>query len=382
MITLTSSTQSAQEMREALEAHGQQVVTDGPTVEGTEKTSEQSTSPGESSSGSTGETATTTPEVEGKTTQDTQEPAPEETAGEGHPETKFEPRRKQLEKRIERLHEDLDTEKGDKARLKARLEATEAELVKFKPVEAPKVEELARPKRPTKSDAEYDEDKLDQMMAEYEVKLDEYHIERSKKTAAEAVATERQRLADEESAREQQKAVDAFNTRLSADAKSISDYDELLSALPENALQLPSAVEASILRSDHPGRLFRHYMNDVVNNDAKEFNRLVAMDPVDQVRVLAKLEDKLDLAYVETPAEPAKPKAETKPAPAPAKAAAAAEVAPEVPVPAKRPPKQVADSDEPIQPVGSRSGASVATLAGSTSTMDYIRRRQAGVNRA
>lgn len=381
MITLTSSTQSAEEMREALEANGQQVVTDGSTMsQSGEPASEQTPdSPGESPSGKPeSKTAPATTETGDKKPPVTQESKPgDETPGDEKPaEAKtFEPRRKQLERQVARLHEDLDLEKGSRAQLQTKLEAVQAELERIKPAEPAKADELVRPKRPTKADAEWDEEKLEQMLNEYDSQMDSYNLKMASKAASDALVNDNKRREAEAAQAESDRAHQEYRGRLQQDMEVLPDYKELFESL-DGVVDTPPAVDAAIQASDHPGYLVHFLMKDVLDNDGKELAKIAAMNPVRQVRELTRLEARLEAEY----AKPAEAVAE------PVKAAKAAPVAtepvkaPEEPAkPAKRESKRTVE--DPIETVGSRSAGATAQLAQATTFKEHVLLRRQGIGR-
>lgn len=375
MITLTSSTQSPEEMQAALEQHGLSVVSDGPTVAADPKEekvmpSEDPASPGDSPSGPEAETAPATEAGKEKPQVVQEPPKPVEA--------KFETRRKQLERQVARLHEDLDLEKGSKAALQAKLDAAQSEIAKFKPIETPKVAELVRPKRPTLAEAEWDNEKHEQLMIAYEAQLDEFKDKQYEQKLAQSRADDAKRREDETVAAEEAKKIEAFNGRLVADKEEIPDYDDLLDSIKETGLELPAAVRAAVVDSDHPGRLFHYFMVDQLEGDSKEFNRIAKMDPVQQVKALTKLEIQLDAEY--TKGKPTdKPAESIKPAKAIPVAETPLAQVPEKTAKPKTPSR--AQVDDPIEPVGSRAGASLPSLDKAKGLMEYIAARRQGVNR-
>lgn len=358
-------------MTAALRAHGQQVdadpVPEVPKVE--EKTSEQSDKPGESpAAAATSETAIPSEGVETKTP-DHQVGKP----GEGTGRANFKSKVVKLEEQKLRLADDLEAERLRTAAKDRELQETRAKLAALEPPAKP--QEPERPKRPTKEQAGYDEEKHEQMMADYEVKLDGYYLKQNEKVAAAAIEKDRQDR-DAKAQKEAEQRYEAeVGSRLAADVKEIADYEELADLVPGEGFDIPAAARAAIYESEHPGRLIHFYMKDVVDGDGSEFAKLTKLPPVSQVRAIARLEHKLDAEY-EAAAKPAAPAEPAKPA-APVVAKEPVKP-PDEPAKPKREPRTVS---APIEPVGSRAGTSVATLEQATSAMDYIRRRRDGANR-
>lgn len=334
-------------------------------------------SPGESPSGSEVETVPVPTEAGKEATETQVAPPAEPKAGDA----KFETRRKQLERQVARLHEDLDMEKGGRKALQDKLDAATAELARLRPAEPekPVVEALVRPKRPTKADAEFEEDKLEQLLDAYDVALDEYHRKVAQKEASEALAErEKVRVKSEEDAA-RKTADQQFALRVNEETKAIPEYAGLLQELTEmqgaeKPLPMTGVLEAHIkLASEHPGQLLHYFLKDFVQGGGKEMARLANMNEILQAREINRIETRLEKEHAA--------QAETVVPSTPVAAEPPAVAAPPV-VPPK--PKLIPKiDDEPITTVGSRSAGPMQTLtkvASSGKAADYIAARNAGLN--
>lgn len=336
-------------------------------------------SPGESPSGSEAAKPVSAPEAGKESTQETQAAPPVEPKTGEQP--KFENRRKQLERQVARLHEDLDLEKGGKAALQAKLDAATAELAKLKPAEAAveKPTELVRPKRPTKADADYDEDRYEQLLDAHETAMADFTRQTVQKELADAKAEEQKQRAQSERQSAADRAYQEYVGRLQEDMKGIPDYDAIVAEFNESVgdrkIDVPENIETHIqIASEHPGYLTHFFLKDHLNNGGKELARIAGLNPYLQLREMNRLESRLEKEYAAKPAEtPAQPVAAAPPA-------AAAPKAPEVPAKPKLVPKM---HDEPITPVGARAAGPVETLekAASGGTVAYMQARHKGINR-
>ena len=244
-------------------------------------------------------------------------------------------------------------------------------MMMAEPAADEKKDELVKPTRPKRADFDFDDDKYEAAMAEYDVAVDTYNEKRSAKQVSDALAA---KAVEERTSREQTenaKRYDAFVQRKEADAKSIDDWDDVFEAISDKPVEFTPAVELAIMKSDHPGLIMFHFAKDALEHDSEDWQRIAAMDPVDQVREITRLEMNLV----------------NKPTPAPAPAAVVPIAKPEPPAKPKPAPKRVED---PITPVGTR-GASTPTrslaevaemaAAGDTAAVkEYLRRRAAHEN--
>lgn len=366
MVTLTSHTQSEQEMREALESNGQTVVRDAPV-----DPSEQSAEPVKAAAAD-GETAPPS-EVGEKLAQETQtaptaekpaEPKTDQTLG------PFRKERVKLKEQIGKLHDELDNERGDKTRLTIKLAAAEQELAKLKTPEAaaPKEEGTVKPKRPKLADFDFDQDKHDEAMDEYEAKLAQFNRDALKKE----FDADRKAELEANKVRAQQEAdaqkLKQFSDLVQADSKQMEDYLTLAEAMPEDPVAMPPAVEAVIEKSKRPALLIRHFMDDFLNHDAQELGRLAALDPVDQIWEMKQLEAKLVTEHEAKKATPAATVVDVPVAEKPQPSVTA-------------PPKIKPPVAPPITSLGSRAASTAATLDKASSAVEYMKLRNSGVNR-
>lgn len=390
-MVLESNHASVDEMAAALESKGMTITSkepgQGPRATVKAESTPTPASPEEQPGGTDGETAAVDPAETNP--QETQAAPVVETpvvptpvvATPVEPKTgedkKFEPRRKQLERQVARLHEDLDLERGSKAALQNKLVEIQAELAKLKPAEPAKPEELVKPKRPTRAQHEYDEEKFEAAMAEYDSLMDLYHTQATAKAVSDTLAAEAVKQKKKEEEAEVGRFFDAYNRRLAEDRKDISDYQEL--AEDQDAdfdIDQPDmfTVKLAIMESEHPAVLLRHFMLDARDNGAKELKRLSGMSDLHKAKELTRLEDRL-VAEREA----------AKKAPEPV-AVPAVVVAPVVPVVEQKPPEpakpkpQAKPMPEPIEPLGSRAAARTQSLEGLTGAA-YIAARRQGLNR-
>lgn len=284
-------------------------------------------------------------------------------------------RRGNFRSKFEKLEREkfLATEALEAERDKRRqeVEALRAEIAALKPPAEEKPaakDELVKPKFPTKADAEYDEDKHEQMLIQYQEDLGEYYRKVAAREADDRFAKRDAEDQERKAKEAQAEADEQFRKRVAADVADLPDFKELQKELGE-AVKLPEHVEAKILKSKRPALLIRHFMLDALE-EGGEIARLAAMDPYDQVSEMTLLEARLVAEHKKSaekpPAEPAVVVDATKP--------------PETP-PAKPSPRVARNVDPPITPVGSRSGKSSATLESAKSMKDYVLARRAGVNR-
>lgn len=384
-VTFTSSTQSVEEMREALELHGQTVVPVEPDPISKVEPSVPSEKPSDSPSAEpVGESAPVS-ETE-KKPQETQAAKPETPAEPKPPQRgNFESRRKSLERQVDRLQDDLELERGSKTKLETQLAEAQAELAKLKPAEAPKVEGPTRPTRPAfprREADDYDGSKYEAAMAQYQTNagkyeddMDAYRAAVSERSVQEAIAKKDKERQEREDAAKVERENNELRARITEQAKAFSDYDEVIGALPEEPIPTNPDFDRAILASDNPAILIRHFALDYLDHDSMDRDRLLKLSPHKMVMELGRLEDKLV-------AEHAKPVVVAPKTEVPVAAAPPAPAA-EPPKPPERParPRQQPQPDAPIEPVGSRASTGVANLGSAHSAMEYIRMRANGVRR-
>ena len=381
-VTITSNFGTEQEIKDALGANGLSVSEPPAAAPATPaqpetKIPEHVAEPGgETPKAAAGETDAT-PEVA-----TTQEPKPHGVQPEGEKEPsrgKFKAEKQKLRDRITQLEDERDSERALSARKTAELEESRAKLAELtKPAVVPKADDTpVEPKRPTRADAGFDDEKFDELLAKYDSDYKVYNRAVTEKTVRDALAAaEAQRLEEKETA-ERQREFSAYEAKLDAESAKIADYHELWEAFPDAAHNdLVTYVEYTYLvGSEHPGYLMREIMNDVVNNGSQELTRIRSLHPVLQVRELTNWERQ---AY----AEATRP---TEPVPASRVVATAPAKPPEVAVPARSKPAAL---QEPIETLGSRSVAGgkrtlqeIADLAAAgdaSARREYLTRRTAG----
>ena len=353
MVVLESDTQSEQEIKEALVAHGltpeEPAKTDDsakPVVDG--KKSEPEGAPGEKIPAETkGEAAITTEVVEGKSQETPQEtkPADEKKAKGG-----FQAKIDKLTAKAESLVEQLEEERGSKTALQKQLETVQAELEALKPAEVKTDEGPVRPKRPKLSDVDFDQEKFDVLEEKYDEELDAYYAAVTDKKTKEAVAGYEQSAA-------QAQEMATRRERIRISAKDIPDYNDVIAALPdesEKQIVIPPIVATYIdKKSEHPAELMYFLAKDYLDNEGEEIDRLSKLDDFEQAYEIRKIEERLvsERKSAKKPAKEAEPKPKAEPE---VKAAPAAVAKPEA-VPVKEQPKAEAlEDDAPLTTVGTR----------------------------
>lgn len=253
----------------------------------------------------------------------------------------------------DRLQEDLDAERGGKAKLQAQIDELNAQLGTLKPTQTKeelKTDGPVRPTRPTREQFEYDEEKYEVAMAKYETDSDAYHDAVAEKKVADLRASLKKEGEDKQAADVKKAQMEEYSKRFEAGLKDIGDLDELLAEVPDGHQGLfdkSFTAENYILRkAKNPAALLRYMANDYVNNDDAESKRLLALDDYDLVIELRAIEDTLNSAKKVTPVvdtDPGKTKTE------------------DAPVKPQPKPKQVVP-DSPIEPVGGRHQPSLLNL--------------------
>ncbi len=363
MITIESNSGTEQDIADAMKANGiEPIAKVEPVVEATpakeEKPAESTETPGEKVAA----------ETEGKTVADpepakdkSQEKPPEEqvTAAEGTEGKEkakggFQKKIDKLTKTVDLLQSQIDAKDGNEARLRRELEEAQAALVKLQPAEPEKPKELVRPKRPKLSELDFDQEKYDTALEEYEGKLDEYHAAVTKQTVDGALKAENETRIKGEREQQAAKALKDFEERRDKDKEIYPDFGDLVEALPADAETLVnrSQVVADYIqfKSKAPIHLIRYLINDFVNGDEAEADRFMKMDDYDKLIQLRDLENQLIKEHAKGAA-----KEEETPVVTPKKA-------PEVATPAKEKQERAKVPDEPISPVGNGAGAKGKTL--------------------
>ncbi len=377
MITLTSNSASPEELKQVLIDKGI-VPDDESAVVPSDKPSEsdKAPSPGESPSGAPKDKTAPATE-EGETPQGKQAAEPAVPA-EPKPEGKFEPRRKQLEKQVARLHEDLELERGSKTALQDKIKAMEAELATLKPAEAdkPKVDDApVKPTRPKRADFDFDDDKYEAALDAYDSEVVAYNEALNKRIITQELAARDEKAKVDAQKAEADKVFSSFVQRRDEGAKQIEGYAELRKAAGD--YKLPDEVELHMIElSQHPAAFIAYFDRDQVENDGKELARIAALPPRFQIHEMAKLELQLASGAKKNPKPAADP-------PVPAAAAPVVDEAkpatPEVIPPAK---PKLKPEDAPIEPLGGRTAGRNATLADAAGNpKKYFELRAQGVNR-
>lgn len=266
---------------------------------------------------------------------------------------------------IESLKEELDEERSDKVKTKAKLaelEAQLAELTAGKPKEDTKAPaELVEPKRPKRSEHDFDEEAYETAMDKYDADLKAYHKAFADKAIQSGLEAHRQSQEAEANQRLAEQQVATFNGRINAEKADLEDYDELLAALPDSykhsLIDLSEHARAYVLvKSKHPAHLIHYFAADHVHGKDAENKRFLSLDAMDQIAELRELENRLIAEKTKAPAKPDKD-GESKDGKPEAKAKT-----PEVVPPAKPKPPAQRTPEAPIEPLGGRTSADPGNL--------------------
>jgi hypothetical protein len=380
-VTLTSSTQSPEEIKEALKANGYEVEDSKVEPAGDGKSEQSGKSGDTSATAKTGESDSAS-DPEKKESQETQaegdkKPLAEEPTKRERPgRHDFKSKIQKQEERILKLADDLDLERGDRRRLQQKLEEALAELQTLKggSTDKPKVDEgPVKPVRPVLADFEFDQEKYDLALQKYDDELVAYTKAMAVKEVAEEQAKQEQARIAKEAKETQAREVQAFRDRCQAEIHLLPDYEDLAEAMPTEAVPVGEGTEDAIRESDHPALLIHYFMVDVVDNGGVESKRFREMSHAKQIREITKLEQQLVAKLEKTAA--AAPKEEP-----PAKPAVVTDAQQPEKTPARQRP-QAKVPEEPIEPVGSRSGRTQVSLDQATNLKDFIRLRRQGVAR-
>lgn len=327
-ITLTTTNQDPQVLVDAFAKHGIQPVapkeeakpadkvveakedvkTEESPVEG-EKHSEKDPVDGEK------------PAAEAKTElQDGEAPKAEEKPAGDKPKSRggFQAKVDKLTAQADRLRDDLEAERGSKARLQAQLDEVNAKLAELNPVKTEeKKDDLVRPQEPTLEEFEFDDAKYKAARAEYNGKLDAYYEAVADRKAEARVAALKAETEKAEAAKTEKARADAFAGRVKEGASKIPNYQEVLEEMPdgyEGLIGKSSAASAYVLtESENPAVLLHFLMEDYLNNDEAETTRLLALSPIRQVIELRAIEERLTKAHSAPEVEQPKPKAAAPP---------------------------------------------------------------------
>lgn len=224
--------------------------------------------------------------------------------------------------------------------------------------------ELVRPVRPTLASLDYDNDKYEEAMSEYETKLEAYNDARSEKKAQEVIARENEAREKREQEAAQAREAEQFNERMTAGIASLPDFDDVTASLMTadgSDWKLPQSVKAVIFRSSSPAEMLYR----LASNPQKVKEIAAMRDPFSQAMAAKELEFELR-KQVAVATEPVKHAVKEAPKPAA--------------TPVKQQPRVV--PAPPVTPLGSGAVASKPNLGTAVSMADYIKLRQQGVNTA
>lgn len=364
-VTLYSNTGTEADLEQAMVANG--VEPEAKVAEVKEVpakvASEQKVEPGEKTAAETPAKTEPDTEPENKSTQQgaTQEQTEKKKAKGG-----FQRRVEILTAETDRIKDELNQERGDKAKLRKELAEANRRLeaINNPPVDE-KVSGPVRPKRPEMPDREelgYDEDKFVAAMkqyrtdmAGYDEKLDKYTDAMAERKVQEALTKQ----AETESVRKQKEKSDTayaeFIARNKKGQEAIPDFDEVKAMVPDEVSSifdsLPDGTASpayafAVMKAKHPAELFYHFLKDAAENDSAENEKYAQLDPIDLVIELRALESRLAIQREKGTASTTEQVAK--------------EPEPKTPPVAQPKPKIAKAPDAPLEPVGS-AGTTVPT---------------------
>lgn len=378
-VTLSSKTQSEAELTEAIVAAG-----DKPEVQGKEKEakavveekkpSEAPEKPkvekpeGEGTKSASEEESDKQDKSQEKPQADDEgDETPVETKAEGDkPKSRggWQRRLAEMTRQRETLEERYQDERGNRVAIQKELDELKAKMADVQPKdekEPEKPAELTRPKRPLLKEHDYDQDKLDVALDEYDRKLDEYTNAVADKKANERVAASEESRTKAEQDRKRVEAETAFHQRREKGKAAYEDFDDLAAALPDNSQTLidRSAVVRNYVanKSKEPAHLIHFLMKDFLEGDEAESNRIMQLDDYDQLLAIRDLEAKLIQEHGKKGTKAAPKVADKEP-----EDVVVEDEPVEVKAPAKVAKPRVEAPEPPIKPVGSSATAKGKSL--------------------
>jgi hypothetical protein len=379
MVTLTSETQSPEEMAQAFEHFGYKPKVEGDKSEAEKPpVSETQVEPVETKSDKTGEPGGDKTPVETKPeTVAAPEPAKDKKQ-ETPQEDKAEPKvdevtehkkatdgfKRKLEAKVAELgrtREELEAERGDKSVLRDRIKALETQIEDLKPKDV-KPTEPVKPKRPTRAQFEFDDDKYEAAMDAHDTAMDAYNKQVNELAITKALETAAEKSATEEAQRKSDAAYAAFEKRRDAeknsDAADLADWNDVrdkILAMPGKPLTIFEASDAASAfvagEADNPAGVIHYFAKDLVETGGEESARVAALNPLAQIKELTKIDDRITAQRKASKKAP-EPKAEVKPEPE-------VKVEPEKPpAPIVKPPVKTLES--PLSPLGGGRGAALS----------------------
>lgn len=352
-VILSSKTQTEAELVGALEANGLKPEVEGAETVEAEKPAEGEKKPSELPDPKVEKTEEEGDKIAADQESDEEDKSQEkpqgETKGDGDkPKSKggFQKRLGALTRQKALVEDQLELERGSKVALQKQLDEVNEKLAALQPKEPEKTSEPVRPKRPTLKDADFDQDKLDGMLDEYETKLDEYHATIADKKAEARVAAAEEKRTQEAREATVKAQETAFYERRDKSMKVYEDFDELAEALGDSQTITDRSNIVSdyiSLKSKDPAHLIHFFMDDFVNNGGAEAAKIEKMDGYDQAYAIKEIEDRLIKEH--------KDKSKTAPKAAKDPDEAEEPKTPEVKPPAKRE-ARTETPDDPIKPLG------------------------------
>ncbi len=198
---------------------------------------------------------------------------------------------------LERVRDELETERGDKTRLKDKLAELQAQVDKLV---NPTVEVVAegpkRPQRPKRGDMskwDFDEGKFDEALATYEEELSNYHQQVSQNTIKEALDKSEAERQQKEAQTTADRRVNEYLSKVREDAKVIEDFDDMMASL-EDDVAIPDVIRGVLMEEcEHPSEVLYFLAKDQIENDGSELKRLSALSPIKQAAEVTRLHDRL-----------------------------------------------------------------------------------------
>jgi hypothetical protein len=266
--------------------------------EGSQPESTPSEEPGEPGDKIPAETGDkTVPEPESGKTKSQEPPSqgekPEDKGSKGGFISKLEKKTRQLEQ----AREELEAERGDKSKLRERIEELEAQIQELKPAPTTEAPALVKPKRPARPDlADFDYDatkygaamkKYDAELASYDDAMDEYRDKVAEQKTAAALKQDREQRQLEEIQAKANQQLEEFNKRVLAENKAEfpDDWKEFWEENQGNFTPT-RAMEAAIMEDcEHPALVCRYMVEN-----PEEYAKYAAMSEVRQANWIARLD--------------------------------------------------------------------------------------------
>ncbi len=388
MLTLESNTEPVEQLTEALVNNGFSIVESnapdteakpGHSVEENKEKTEKPGEPGDKVSAEPGDKSAAATEVAEPKTQETTTET-EESKKKDKPKGGFQAKIEKKTLEVATLRAELEAERGDKTRLRERLEEAEAKLVDLKSPVAAEPEKAGptkpkRPEMPDLADFDYDAEKYKTALKQYRVDeakyQDDYEAYRDALTAAkveETLANERASNEERKQRESAEKADREFVERKDKGKQHYEDFDAVIAALPNDAATIldrdakgvpkyPTALNYVLGKTKNPADLIYYFAVDILQNGGEENKRIMDLDQFEQAFELRAIEQRIIAereGEVSTPEKKETPKTEV---------AVATETPKRTVVP---PPVEPKPKQTPTAPIGPETVAGRASATGDT----------------